>query len=200
MRRDPEGRLSLVALACAAALTALPALAQPRPGATQPGAPPPTGPGPEAMLQVPVTGLIPGATGAGPAIRNPVADDPAAAQRGMTHFAAFNCIGCHADNGGGGMGPALSNRQFIYGADPANLYLSIAQGRPNGMPAWGAMLPEAVIWDLVAYVRGLSDVPKEEWGRTVSATSPALEQVPAESMQTARPWEHTRKFSSGQKP
>ena len=41
-----------------------------------------------------------------------------------------------------GMGPALSEGQFIYGSSPANLFLSIYQGRPNGMPAWGEILPE----------------------------------------------------------
>lgn len=56
-------------------------------------------------------------------------------------------VGCHAANGGGGMGPALSEGRFIYGSNPANLFLSIYQGRPNGMPAWGEILPESTIWE-----------------------------------------------------
>jgi cytochrome c oxidase cbb3-type subunit 3 len=190
---------------CLAAVTALlavgmPALGQSTRGASNPSSAPLAGPGSDRLLQVPVTGLIPGGVKEGPGIRNPVAEDPAAIERGMKHFSAFNCIGCHADNGGGGMGPSLSNSMFIYGSDPANLYLTIAQGRPNGMPAWGAMLPDSVIWDLVAYVRSISDAPKGEWGKTVSATSPAIEQIPAERMKTAKPWEHTKQFSGGQKP
>ncbi len=94
-------------------------------------------PPPSALIDVPVTKILPGNVDLTPKIKNPVADDAGAAQRGMKYFANFNCIGCHADNGGGGMGPALSNRAFIYGGEPQNIYLTIAQGRPNGMPAWG---------------------------------------------------------------
>jgi cytochrome c oxidase cbb3-type subunit III len=91
-----------------------------------------TGGTPSAFMQVPVSNISPGAVPARPEIKNPVANDPEALQRGMTYFTQFNCIGCHADNGGGGMGPALSNTIFIYGSQPENIYLSIYQGRPRG--------------------------------------------------------------------
>src|SRR5947207_1123776 len=58
------------------------------------------------MLQVPVSTLFPGAVSNQPKIKIPTADS-AAAQRGMKAFNAFNCVGCHMGNGGGGMGPAL---------------------------------------------------------------------------------------------
>lgn len=120
----------------------------------------------------------------------------------MKYFINFNCIGCHADNGGGGMGPALSNTTFIYGGQPENIYLSIFQGRPNGMPAWGALLPDPVIWDLVTYIGKLSNESNPEWGRTFSKSplSPKVEQVPAEQVTTSDPWSSTKSFSSGQKP
>jgi cytochrome c oxidase cbb3-type subunit III len=152
------------------------------------------------LLQVPVTTLAPGGINARPTIKTPPINDPAAAQRGLQAFNAFNCVGCHMANGGGGMGPALSNNFFIYGGEPPNIYLTIAQGRPNGMPAWGSVLPEAVIWDLVAYVTSISKAPTPEWGTTVSETSPEIQQVPAEDKQTASPWDYTEKFSKGQKP
>ena len=53
------------------------------------------------------------------------------------------------------MGPSLSDRRFIYGAAPPNIFLSIYQGRPNGMPTWGEMLPESTIWELVSYVQSI---------------------------------------------
>jgi cytochrome c oxidase cbb3-type subunit 3 len=119
----------------------------------------------------------------------------------MRAFNAFNCVGCHMSNGGGGMGPALSNSFFVYGGEPENIYLTIVQGRPNGMPAWGAVLPEDIIWDVVAYVTSISkEPPNKSWGVTVTAGSPDIEQVPAELQSTARPWDHTQKFSNGQKP
>lgn len=159
-------------------------------------------PGPSfgQLLQVPVNTFVPGAVPAGAQITIPALNDPAAPQRGITAFAAFNCVGCHMGNGGGGMGPSLSDGNFIYGGNPENLYLTIVQGRPNGMPAWGSVLPSETIWDLVAYIRNLSKAPHPQWGTTVSATLPEIEQVPAEHAQTPNPWQQTEPFKSGQKP
>jgi len=152
------------------------------------------------LLGVPVSKLSPGNVPVKPDIPNPMAGKPEALQRGMNYFTAFNCVGCHAPNGGGGMGPSLSNGSFIYGSDPANIYLSIYQGRPNGMPAWGAMLPDSLIWDLVTYIQSISSAPTTGWGQTISRETLSKEQVPAEYLQTATPWSHTQPFSSGQKP
>lgn len=154
------------------------------------------------FMQVPVSHLFPGAHPDRPPIKNPVAGDPQAAERGMKYFLNFNCVGCHAPNGGGGMGPALSNNVFIYGSAPENIYLSIYQGRPRGMPAWGSVLPDAVIWDLVTYIGKISNEPSHEWGRTFSAAplSPVVEQVPTEQTMTTDPWSETKKFNFGQKP
>jgi cytochrome c oxidase cbb3-type subunit III len=158
--------------------------------------PPPGG----SFIQTPVSNLFPGSPPARQPAKNPVEGNPEAIQRGMTYFNTFNCVGCHAPNGGGGMGPALSNRFFIYGGAPDNIYLSIFQGRPNGMPSWGAMLPENVIWDLVAYVQSISRAPTTGWGKTASHDAWRAEQLPAEFSQTATPWSQTERFSYGQSP
>ncbi|MCP3402090.1 cytochrome c [Bradyrhizobium sp. CCGB01] len=157
---------------------------------------------PGVFMQVPVTTLFPGAQPDPPQIKNPVQGDPNAQQRGMTYYVSFNCIGCHAPNGGGGMGPALSNNLFTYGSQPENIYLSIYQGRPNGMPAWGGVLPDSVIWDLVSYIGKISNDPNRQWGRTFSANplSPEVEQVPSEQVSTTDPWSATKTFNFGQKP
>jgi cytochrome c oxidase cbb3-type subunit III len=152
------------------------------------------------FLDVPINTFIPGAVPAPPQIGNPAESDAAAAERGMMAFNAFNCVGCHMGNGGGGMGPSLSEGNFIYGSEPQDIYLTIVQGRPHGMPAWGTVLPNNVVWDLVAYIRNLSIGPTSEWGKTVSAKSPAIEQVPAEISQTPNPWQQTEPFKNGQKP
>jgi cytochrome c oxidase cbb3-type subunit 3 len=157
--------------------------------------------GAQALLKTPVTHIFPGNVSTRPDIKNPVGNDPAAAQRGMAYFNAFNCVGCHAANGAGGMGRALTDRNnFLYGASPANIYLTITQGRPNGMPAWGALLPDPVIWDIVAYIEQINQAPDNEWGTTVAPGSPAVEQAPAEFTTTANPWAHTEPFSNGQNP
>jgi cytochrome c oxidase cbb3-type subunit III len=162
----------------------------------------PSLPGPGALLQVPVSSIFPGGATFPPQIKNPAASDPAAIERGMQAFQSMNCVGCHAPNGGGGMGPALSERQFIYGREPANIYLSIYQGRPHGMPAWGETLPADAIWDLVTYVTSISSAPDTGWGQTISLSppSPSIQQVPAELVTTSTPWTRTQPFGNGRKP
>jgi cytochrome c oxidase cbb3-type subunit III len=74
---------------------------------------------------------------------------------GKRLFTAYNCAGCHG-NGGGGMGPALMDDKWIYGSQPVNIFASIVEGRPNGMPAWQNKIPDAQVWQLVAYIQSLS--------------------------------------------
>ena len=52
-----------------------------------PNVPAPT---PSQLLNVPVTTILPGDVDLAPNIKNPVADDSAAAARGMKYFANFN--------------------------------------------------------------------------------------------------------------
>ena len=157
------------------------------------------------LLRVPVSGIYPGGspTGLNQDMQNPLANDPDAVQRGMKDFDAFNCSGCHAANGGGSMGPSLSDDIWIYRSSPANIYLSIAQGRPAGMPAFGAMLPDRTVWELVAYIKSISQKPGPNFGTTTSVNpqSPSVEQVPAGHMQTATPWQFTEPMpKNGEKP
>ena len=67
----------------------------------------------------------------------------------------YNCSGCHFA-GGGGIGPPLIKKEWIYGGEPANLFDTIVKGRPNGMPSWGGRIPEYQIWQIVAYVRSMN--------------------------------------------
>jgi cytochrome c oxidase cbb3-type subunit 3 len=90
---------------------------------------------------------------------NPYEGNPDAIAQGRTLFHKMHCVECHAPEGGGGMGPPLSDKVWIYGGEPAQIYLTILQGRPNGMPAFGAALPPDSIWKLVTYVRTLSAGP-----------------------------------------
>lgn len=88
-------------------------------------------------------------------VRNPLADATGSHARGKQLYVWFNCAGCHGLHGGGGMGPPLLDADWIYGSDPASVFQTIAQGRPNGMPAFGGKLPDAELWHLVTYVRSL---------------------------------------------
>lgn len=158
----------------------------------------------EKLLRVPVTGIYPGGDPRGlvPDMQNPLKDDPDAVTRGAKDFDTFNCSGCHMARGGGGMGPALSDDAWIYRSSPANIYLDIAQGRAKGMPAWGAMLPDRTIWELVAYIQSIAKKPGPTFGTTISANpqSPNMEEVPAEKMDTATPWQFTEPMPPNGEP
>ena len=78
-----------------------------------------------------------------------------AVAEGKRLFKQYNCSGCHGQ-GGGSIGPALMDDEWVYGSDPEQIYATIVQGRPNGMPAFGGKLPATHVWQLVAYVRSLS--------------------------------------------
>ena len=74
---------------------------------------------------------------------------------GKRLYSAYNCVGCHA-NGGGGMGPPLMDDTWIYGAEAANIFESIVEGRPNGMPSFRNRIPDQQVWMLTAYVQSMS--------------------------------------------
>ena len=74
---------------------------------------------------------------------------------GKKLYMFFNCVGCHA-HGGGGMGPPLMDDEWIYGSEPENIYATIVEGRPNGMPSFRGRIPADRLWWLVAYVRSMS--------------------------------------------
>ena len=121
---------------------------------------------------VPVTKIFPGGG-------SPPPPDPRGAlyqgnayyiNEGHRLFLWYNCVGCHA-NGGGGMGPALMDNQWRYGGQLDQIYASIAQGRPNGMPSWENKIPGGQIWELAAFVQSLS-VPSSENGDTSAAAQP----------------------------
>ena len=84
-----------------------------------------------------------------------------AMSQGKTLFRWFNCAGCHS-NGGGGMGPALMDERWRYGSSPDDIYRTIMDGRPNGMPAFRGRISEDQAWQLVAYVRSMSGFARKD--------------------------------------
>jgi cytochrome c oxidase cbb3-type subunit III len=78
-----------------------------------------------------------------------------ALSQGKTLFRWFNCSGCHSA-GGGGMGPPLMDDEWRYGNNAEDIYKTIMEGRPNGMPAFRGKISDDQAWQLVAYVRSMS--------------------------------------------
>ena len=113
-----------------------------------------------------------------PAAINPRArpyyDNASAVVTGKQLYNRFNCSGCHF-NGGGGIGPALMDDVWVYGGRLDQIYDSVYQGRPNGMPAWGGKIPDEQIWQIAAYVRSMS-LP--ETIRANTGTTPSQHPAP----------------------
>jgi cytochrome c oxidase cbb3-type subunit 3 len=133
------------------------------------------------------TDLQPGEPQPLPRVLGPYQENAWAAGEGKRLFSAFNCVGCHA-YGGGGIGPALMDDKWIYGAAPAQIYSSIVEGRANGMPAFGGRIPDQQVWQLVAFVQSLSgQLPQDAApGRddAMSVKKPELRQERARPTQT----------------
>jgi cytochrome c oxidase cbb3-type subunit 3 len=100
-----------------------------------------------------------------------VEDNAYAVSEGKRLYSAYNCVGCHAQ-GGGAIGPALMDSEWIYGSHPDQIYSTIVQGRPNGMPSFGGKLPDYQVWELVAYVRSLSGQLPSDVATSRSDTMP----------------------------
>jgi mono/diheme cytochrome c family protein len=102
-------------------------------------------------------------------MKNPYADNASAAATGRNLFVQYNCSGCHGGRAGGGMGPSLRDSSWEYGGSDTQLFATITEGRPAGMPAWGGRIPEDQIWQIISYIRTLR-TPQEPDRVTASRT------------------------------
>ncbi|HKP46392.1 MAG TPA: c-type cytochrome [Pyrinomonadaceae bacterium] len=111
--------------------------------------------------------LQPGATSPAGEVKNDYEQNAYALSEGQRLFSAYNCSGCHS-HGGGGMGPPLMDEKWIYGGKPDQIFSTIVEGRPNGMPSFRHKIPDFQVWQLAAYVRSMS-------GQTPKDASPSRE-------------------------
>ncbi|HYY56436.1 MAG TPA: cytochrome c [Pyrinomonadaceae bacterium] len=108
-----------------------------------------------------ISDLQPGTPVSHAQVKNEYEENGPAISDGKRLYEWFNCVGCHA-HGGGGMGPPLIDDQWIYGSEPDQIFATIVEGRPNGMPSFRDKIPDYQVWQLAAYVRSLSgQVPKD---------------------------------------
>jgi cytochrome c oxidase cbb3-type subunit 3 len=97
---------------------------------------------------------------------NPLVGDTAAAKAGEKLFYSMNCDGCHGPGALGFVGPNLVDGRWRFGGGDAEVYQSIRNGRAQGMPAYGSMLSEGTIWQLVTYLKSQpvpEDIATEAW-------------------------------------
>lgn len=91
---------------------------------------------------------------------NPYTENAAAIAEGQEVFATI-CIACHMADGKGLVGPSLVDPYWKYGSGDAELFATVSDGRPAGMPPWGPQLGSEKIWKVLAYMKTLpkTDAP-----------------------------------------
>jgi cytochrome c oxidase cbb3-type subunit 3 len=104
------------------------------------------------------------------------AEDPAFVQAGAATF-AVRCASCHGADGGGLVGPNLTDDFSIYGQQPSHIARTIYAGTPKGMLAWKDQLSIDEIYQVGAYVRSLRGTtpanPKKPEGEPIVDAAPA---------------------------
>lgn len=91
---------------------------------------------------------------------NPYNGNAAAIAEGQEVFATI-CIACHMADGKGLVGPSLVDPYWKYGSADADLFATVSEGRPGGMPPWGPQLGSEKIWKVLAFMQTLpkTDAP-----------------------------------------
>jgi len=99
---------------------------------------------------------------------NVVLADAAGIAEGKALFTQ-SCIACHAADGGGGIGPNLTDEFWIHGGSMNNIYKTIKIGyAEKGMQSWESMYSPVQMKNLASFVKSLKGtkpaVPKAPQG------------------------------------
>lgn len=116
--------------------------------------------------------------------------------QGKQWFTWYNCNGCHGQ-GGGGSGPALMDATWLYGSAPEQIFTTIVDGRPNGMPAFRGRIPDHQVWQLVAYVRSMSGLVRKD---AAPGRNDGLDGKPPEQMENVEDAQQRGDRRAPQKP
>lgn len=85
-----------------------------------------------------------------------------------------NCIACHGKNLQGGIGFNLVDKEWVHGAHPSEIYVSIADGFPDkGMQPWESLLGQKRIAEVVAYIISENDLEDLKAAQEIDATKSA---------------------------
>ncbi|PWJ41007.1 cytochrome c oxidase cbb3-type subunit 3 [Sediminitomix flava] len=71
------------------------------------------------------------------------------------------CVACHAADGGGGIGPNLTDEYWLYGNDVKNIFKTIKYGTSKGMTAWDKKISPPDMKDVASYVMSLQGTTPE---------------------------------------
>ena len=73
-----------------------------------------------------------------------------------------NCTICHKAKGEGDVGPNLTDKNWVYGYDVKDVFLSVKKGRPAGMPEHASKLNPVQIQQVASYVLSLPEAKGKE--------------------------------------
>ena len=80
---------------------------------------------------------------------------PARRTKGSQVFQG-KCVACHGPQGGGGIGPNLTDAHWIHGGKLTEIVRVINEGvSDKGMPPWGPILSPDEVYAVVAYIRSI---------------------------------------------
>lgn len=84
-----------------------------------------------------------------------ILSDPEALGRGREIFKT-NCVACHAEDGGGSVGPNLTDKYWIHGGSIVDIFKTIKYGVPEkGMVSWQQNLNPMQMQDVANFVLSL---------------------------------------------
>lgn len=109
-----------------------------------------------------------------------IASSPGEVAEGKSQFTTL-CAPCHQPDGGGLIGPNLTDAYWIHGARPIDVHRTVHDGvQAKGMPAWSLVLKPDKLAEVVGYVLTLrGTTPKQPKGPeginadSTAAASPA---------------------------
>lgn len=86
------------------------------------------------------------------AMLSAIAKDPATVAQGKGIFVS-TCAPCHKPDGGGNIGPNLTDSYWLHGNKPTDIYKTVSEGvAAKGMPTWAPVLGDERVQAVVAYV------------------------------------------------
>ena len=100
-----------------------------------------------------------------------------------------NCVACHMADGGGGIGPNLTDKHWILGGGIKNVFKTISEGGRDGkgMISWKSELKASEIAQVASYILSLQGTtpakPKEPQGEVWVDENAPTSEVPTEAME-----------------
>ena len=96
---------------------------------------------------------------------NPYTGKAEAIAEGQQLYKKFNCYGCHGMQGGGGMGPNLTDEAWQTGDGSDRNVMSQVRDGKGQMPPFKMMMTDDQAWKVIAFIRTLykGDPKKAKW-------------------------------------